>query len=178
MDQDAPLRADCGRCAGLCCVALAFDRSPLFAEDKPAGAPCRHLGSMDRCVIHGRRAESGFAGCVHYDCLGVGQLVTQDLFAGRSWRDCTDGGKAMFAAFARMRRVQEWRAMLQLAACLPLTPALLRRRQMLLRRLSPGSGWTVQRLDRADSAAMAGEMADFLKVLRCAVGPMPPASPH
>lgn len=178
MDQDTPQRADCGRCAGLCCVALAFDRSPLFAEDKPAGVACRHLGSTDRCLIHSLRAESGFAGCVHYDCLGAGQLVTQDLFGGHSWRDCPDGGKAMFVAFARMRRVQEWRTMLQLAARLPLTPALMRRRRLLLQRLSPGSGWTQDRLERAESAGMANEVADFLKALRRVAGPMRPASPY
>ena len=178
MDQDALLRADCGRCAGLCCVALAFDRSALFAEDKAAGSPCRHLGSTDRCRIHSRRAESGFAGCVHYDCLGAGQLVTQDLFGGRSWRDCPDGGKAMFAAFLRMRRVQEWRAMLALAKRLPLTPRLARRRQALLQRLSPGSGWTLQQLDRVDRAGMAGQVAGFLRALRRVARPVPPASPH
>ncbi len=34
------LRADCGRCAGLCCVAPAFTASADFAIDKPAGQPC------------------------------------------------------------------------------------------------------------------------------------------
>ena len=81
MDEDASLRADCGRCAGLCCVALAFDRSALFAEHKPAGAACRYLNAADRCAIHANRAEHGFAGCAGYDCLGAGQLVTQELSA-------------------------------------------------------------------------------------------------
>jgi hypothetical protein len=40
--DDAEFRGDCARCAGLCCVLLAFDRGPLFAFDKPAGIACRH----------------------------------------------------------------------------------------------------------------------------------------
>ena len=111
MDGDASLHGDCRRCAGLCCVALAFDRSALFGEDKPAGQVCRHLSPADRCCIHADRASSGYAGCVAYDCLGAGQLATQ-LFGGRSWRDCADGGRAMFAAFAQARRVHEWRQLL------------------------------------------------------------------
>jgi hypothetical protein len=57
------LRADCARCAALCCLALAFDRSPLFAFDKAAGEPCANLGSRGRCLIYAERAAKGFAGC-------------------------------------------------------------------------------------------------------------------
>ena len=31
------LRADCARCAGLCCVVPAFTESADFAIDKPSG---------------------------------------------------------------------------------------------------------------------------------------------
>ena len=81
------LRADCAHCAALCCVALAFDRSRLFAFDKPAGRPCPHLSDGGACGIHASRAAQGMGGCVAYDCLGAGQRVTQDLFGGRSWLD-------------------------------------------------------------------------------------------
>lgn len=178
MDEDAPLRADCGRCAGLCCVALTFDRSALFAADKPASEACPHLDGADRCMIHTRRAASGYAGCVTYDCLGAGQLVTQDLFGGRSWRDCADGGRAMFVAFALARRVQHWRAMLIAAAGLPLTPILARRRALLMARLAPAEGWTFDALERE---AESGEVVDFFRALRAVVprsGSVPPASPH
>ncbi|KRA55337.1 hypothetical protein ASD80_13040 [Devosia sp. Root635] len=180
MDEDASLRADCGRCAGLCCIALAFDRSVLFTADKAAGEPCRHLSQADRCMIHAKRAASGYAGCVTYDCQGAGQLVTQDLFGGRSWRDCADGGRAMFRAFALARRVQHWRALLAAAIGLPLTPPLARRRAVLAARLAPAAGWTLETLERAGNGS-AGEMSDFLKALRTVTprnGPAPPASPH
>ncbi len=80
------LRADCARCAALCCLALAYDKGPQFAQDKAAGEPCPHLG-RDGCGIYGEREARGFAGCVRYDCLGAGQRVTQDLFCGADWRD-------------------------------------------------------------------------------------------
>src|ERR1700760_3571540 len=84
---DTTLRADCARCAALCCVAFAFERSEAFADDKAAAEPCVHLDTCGQCAIHARRAERGYGGCVGYDCHGAGQWVTQVLFAGRAWRD-------------------------------------------------------------------------------------------
>ncbi|WP_332688362.1 hypothetical protein [Devosia sp.] len=173
MDDDASLRADCGRCAGLCCVALAFDRSALFAEGKAAGQACRHLGPADRCAIHADRVRSGYAGCVRYDCLGAGQLVTQELFGGRSWRECADGGKAMFTAFAQARRVQEWRQLLASAAQLQLTRALALRRAELQGRLRPQRGWTLAALAGVTNGSMSREMAEFLRELRIVARPQP-----
>jgi hypothetical protein len=37
------LRADCSRCAGLCCVVPAFFSVQGFAFDKPAHSTCRYL---------------------------------------------------------------------------------------------------------------------------------------
>lgn len=168
MNEDASLRADCGRCVGLCCVALAFDRSALFGEDKPAGHACRHLDPEDRCGIHASRARSGYAGCVAYDCQGAGQLVTA-MFGGRSWRDCPDGGKAMFAAFAQARRVQDWRHLLASAAALELTVVLERRRLRLAERLLPRAGWTAVELEQLANGNMRGDMNAFLHDLRSVV---------
>ncbi len=58
----ARLRADCTRCAGLCCVAPAFAASADFAIDKPAGRPCPHLGDDFRCGIHEHLDQRGFHG--------------------------------------------------------------------------------------------------------------------
>lgn len=171
MTDDISLRADCGRCAGLCCVALAFDRSALFGEDKAAGQACRHLDGADRCGIHAGRAQAGYAGCVGYDCLGAGQLVTQELFGGRSWRDCADGGAAMFAAFGQARRVQEWRQLLASAATLKLTHALERRRRGLAERLRPSGGWSLSGLAQVDDGSTSTDVADFLRELRSVVAP-------
>ncbi|NUV58619.1 pentapeptide repeat-containing protein [Streptomyces sp. CAI-85] len=95
------LQGDCGRCFGLCCVALPFARSADFALDKPAGTPCPNLGEGHRCGIHTRLRESGFVGCAVYDCFGAGQRVSQETFGGRP------GGRLMFDVFPVVRRLHE-----------------------------------------------------------------------
>ncbi len=77
----ALLRADCSRCAALCCVVPAFTRSADFAIDKPAGRPCPNLSADFRCGIHDRLRPAGFPGCAAFDCFGAGQRVTAE-FAG------------------------------------------------------------------------------------------------
>ena len=100
------LGADCANCVGLCCVALAFERSAAFAYDKAPGDPCVHLEQDFRCEIHPVLRQSGFTGCTVFDCFGAGQKVTQRLFDGRSWRDDSVRGD-MFAAFPIVRRLQQ-----------------------------------------------------------------------
>ena len=80
------LRADCGSCFGLCCVALPFARSADFAVDKPAGKACGNLRDDFRCGVHDRLRTEGFSGCTVYDCFGAGQKVSQGTFGGESWR--------------------------------------------------------------------------------------------
>ncbi|WP_305785200.1 pentapeptide repeat-containing protein [Symbioplanes lichenis] len=101
------LRADCGQCAGLCCVAPAFARSSDFAIDKPAGRACPNLGDDFRCGIHEELPERGFHGCVVFDCFGAGQQVTQVTFGGRSWREEPGLAGAMFATLPIMRQLHE-----------------------------------------------------------------------
>ena len=103
MDETS-FRGDCGRCAGLCCVALAFDRGPLFGFDKQAGEVCRHLDATHRCAIHDRLEREGFAGCASYDCLGAGQLATE-MFDGLDL-NLPAVARARSAAFARLRDIQ------------------------------------------------------------------------
>ncbi|MCO5310259.1 MAG: pentapeptide repeat-containing protein [Austwickia sp.] len=82
------LRADCSRCAGLCCVALPYQRSADFPESKPAGRPCRHLGAGAApyaCGIHDRLAADGWRGCVAFDCAGAGPHTVQVSYGGRGW---------------------------------------------------------------------------------------------
>jgi uncharacterized protein YjbI with pentapeptide repeats len=101
------LRADCTRCAGLCCVAPAFAASSDFAVDKPAGQPCTHLAPDFRCGIHGELRERGFPGCTVFDCFGAGQQVVQVTFAGRDRRGSPEIAGPMFSAFAVMRQLHE-----------------------------------------------------------------------
>lgn len=111
------LRADCGRCSGLCCVAPAFSASADFAIDKAAGQPCPNLRSDFRCSIHDRLRPLGFGGCAAFDCFGAGQKTVQDTFGGRDWRVEPRLATQMFAAFAVLRQLHEllWHAMLALS---------------------------------------------------------------
>jgi hypothetical protein len=101
------LRADCGRCAGLCCVAPAFAKSSDFAINKPAGQPCRNLRDDFRCGIHDKLPAKGFPGCVVFDCFGAGQHVTQHTFGGRDWRSTPGIAGQMFAILPVMRQLHE-----------------------------------------------------------------------
>jgi hypothetical protein len=106
-DRRARLRADCSRCAALCCVAPAFARSADFAIDKPAGRPCPNLQSDFRCGIHDSLPERGFPGCVAFDCFGAGQHVTQVAFGGRDWRSDPGIAGSMFVLLPVVRQLHE-----------------------------------------------------------------------
>ncbi|GFH38322.1 pentapeptide repeat-containing protein [Streptomyces pacificus] len=134
-DQDAAplpgtsaLRADCGDCFALCCVALPFSVSADFAVDKPAGLPCGNLRDDFRCGIHSRLRGGGFSGCTVYDCFGAGQKVSQVTFGGRSWRSNPRSARQMFGVFPVMRQLHEllWylTAALALPAARPVYPAV------------------------------------------------------
>jgi uncharacterized protein YjbI with pentapeptide repeats len=103
----ASLRADCGRCFALCCVAPAFSASSDFAISKSAGQPCPNLGADFGCSIHGQLRRRGFAGCTVYDCFGAGQQVAQVTFGGRDWRQAPGTARQMFAVFGVMRQLHE-----------------------------------------------------------------------
>lgn len=116
------LRADCAQCAALCCIALSFDRSSLFAIDKALGQACPHLDDCGgTCTIHGRRAELGFRGCIEFDCLGAGQRVTQQMFKGRSWITDQSLLVPMCRAFIAVLRAHECLLLLREAQGLPLS---------------------------------------------------------
>jgi len=125
---DGPeLRADCTRCAGLCCVAPAFARSADFAIDKPEGVACPHLAPAAGyfgCTIHERLRDSGFPGCTTFDCFGAGQRVVQHTYSGTSWRQAPDLASEMFAVFTVVRALHELLWYLVEAARLPTGPSL------------------------------------------------------
>ena len=97
------LRADCGSCFGLCCVALTFAKSADFALDKPAGEACPNLSRDFRCTIHSKLRTAGFQGCTVYDCFGAGQEISRR--AGQSWRE--QPGQQMFVALPILRQLHE-----------------------------------------------------------------------
>jgi hypothetical protein len=115
------LRADCGRCLGLCCVVPAFSASADFAIDKPAGHPCPHLQAGFRCGVHHDLRRQGFPGCAAYDCFGAGQQVCQVTFSGRDWSQDPGTAAQMYQAFTIMRQLHE--LLWYLASALALPPA-------------------------------------------------------
>jgi hypothetical protein len=116
------LRADCGNCFGLCCVAPTFAVSVDFAVDKPAGRACLNLLPDFRCGIHAQLRQRGFRGCTVFDCYGAGQQVSQMMFAGRDWRQTPESGQQMFDVFGVVRQLNEIRWLLREALSLDLPP--------------------------------------------------------
>lgn len=105
--DDSALRADCGNCFALCCVALPFTASADFAISKDAGQPCPNLLADFGCGIHARLRGEGFGGCAVFDCFGAGQQVSQVTFAGHDWRRDPHTARSVFDAFAVMRQLHE-----------------------------------------------------------------------
>lgn len=101
------LRADCGSCFGLCCVALTFSVSADFPVDKGAGEPCSHLREDFRCGVHTELRQRGFRGCTVYDCFGAGQKISRITFAGQDWRQEPRSAERMFAVLPVVRQLQE-----------------------------------------------------------------------
>lgn len=161
----ATMRADCARCAALCCVAYAFDRIQGFPFDKPNGAPCPHLDVANRCSIYRHRATAGFKACVQYDCLGAGQRVTQEIFAGRSWRDDPALLPAMIDAFVSLCSVHELLVLLDTAAAGLLTDEDRATLKRLREDLTPSGGWSAEKLAAFERSGLEGRIKAFLTTL-------------
>lgn len=160
------LDPDCERCAALCCVGPAFDKSEDFAIDKPAAAPCPKLADTDRCTIHESLAEHGFSGCIRYNCYGAGQRIVQELFAGKSWREDPAVALQMFAALPILREIHELIGLLQTAEKLSLPGRQERQRAEHEARLRPVEGWTSVSLATFQRDQVASEVRNWLSTLR------------
>ncbi|GAA0366470.1 pentapeptide repeat-containing protein [Microbispora corallina] len=157
------LRADCGACFGLCCVALPFTASADFAMDKEAGRPCPNLSADFRCGIHADLRQRGFSGCTVFDCFGAGQKVSQVTFHGRDWRREPESAGPMFAAFGVMRQLHEILWYLTEALALPAARPIhgdLRRRRDEIERLTESDAAAVA---AADVAALRQEVGGLLQ---------------
>jgi hypothetical protein len=171
-------RGDCSRCAALCCLSFAFDRSESFAFDKAAGDPCPLLAPRHRCSIHAERERLGFRGCVGYDCRGAGQRVTVELFGGRSWQTEPALARPMSEAFWRLRRVHELLAGLALTDHLALDPERARRRRELEQVLDPPGGFERETLEAVPLEAIITAVRELLAGLRDRLTPETCDSPN
>lgn len=160
IDERAHLRADCSRCAGLCCVAPAFAASADFAIDKPAGTPCRHLREDFRCDIHASLRDRGFPGCTVFDCFGAGQHLTQKTFGGRSWRESPELARAQFAVLPVMRQLHEmlWYLTEGLTRAAGSLHAELRARREEVEELTRRTAGELEALDVGTHRARVGEL--------------------
>jgi uncharacterized protein YjbI with pentapeptide repeats len=156
------LRADCGSCFGLCCVALPFAASTDFAIDKDAGRPCPNLGEDFRCGIHTRLRQEGFSGCVVFDCFGAGQKVSQVTFAGRDWRGSPHTARQMFGVFPVMRQLHELLWYLTEALALPAASPVHGELRNALDRTERLTHASARELAELDVAAHRGEVNALL----------------
>lgn len=136
------LTPDCSRCASLCCVVFAFDKSESFAIDKAAGEVCSNLDDCGKCRVFDDRGRLGFHGCISYDCHGAGQIVSQEVFKGRSWRDDPALTERMGAALSVLRQIHEQLLLLETAGKLPLEASERERLADLQTDLAPDEPWT------------------------------------
>lgn len=157
-----PLASDCSSCAGLCCAALPFQRSREFPVDKPAEDPCGNLAADARCRIHEQLRPKGWIGCTEFECFGAGQRVTQQLFAGASWREDPSITGAMFAAFRVMQPVHEMLFYLAQALTVPLPKELTIRVRQLEAELRAASGETPEVVAGLDVAATRARIGPVL----------------
>ncbi len=178
------LHADCEHCAALCCVAFPFEASPEFAVEKPAGAPCPNLEGCGRCAIHAEREEQGFGGCIPYDCLGAGQRVVQQTFAGRTWMEDPTLLEPMLRAFEVMCPVHELIALLATAGRADLSPGDRQTLQRLVAELDavadaplrPDALFRLHEIDGQARTFLAGLRRYFAEARRRAAGG-PPEDP-
>ena len=164
-DAKIDFRPNCDACAALCCVMLPFDAGEDFGFDKAGGVVCRHLKGH-ACTIHADLAAKGFAGCQHYDCLGAGQRVVQEVFAAKSWRSDPDLLAPMERAFRAMRRLHEDHALLQAALRLPLTPQEKAQRAALLADLGIERPQTQDTLSAYETGPKPRAVRGFLASLK------------
>jgi uncharacterized protein YjbI with pentapeptide repeats len=162
IDERAHLRADCASCAGLCCVAPAFAASADFAIDKPAATPCPNLRADFRCGIHAELRDRGFPGCTVFDCFGAGQRITQQTFAGRTWREAPELARAQFAVLPVMRQLQEMLWYLAEAAERPAAAPLQEEVAAARRRTEELAAGSAEELEGLDVGAWRAEVGDLL----------------
>ncbi len=160
----------CDACAALCCVMLPFDAGEDFGFDKAGGVACKHL-KAHACSIHANLEKRGFAGCLRYDCLGAGQRVVQEVFAGQSWRSDPGLAEPMEQAFRAMRRLHEDHALLDAAARLPLTGDEDAQRLRLLADLDVADRQTQVSLSAYETGPKPRAVRDFLAQLKARLRP-------
>lgn len=160
------LTPDCENCAGLCCVALAFDRSEMFAFNKAAGEACPNLSGDYSCGIHQNLEKSGFKGCVQYGCDGAGQRVVQEVFGKRSWRSEPALLPLMQEAFAHMRAIHAQLVLIKASEKLLLSNSSRQRLEVLAGKLQPAEKWSLSSLREFVHGPVLADLQVFWRSVR------------
>lgn len=163
--NDVTMRADCTRCAALCCVALALTPAQGFAIDKPAGKACPKLNEKNKCSIYDERQTHGFQGCMNYDCLGAGQLISEEVFKGRSWREEPDIVPNIMKVFRIMKKIQELKLLLSEASKLPLNATERDKLDVFWSRLHPKESWSFKTIELVAASDIELEVKNYLRSL-------------
>ncbi|WP_323036607.1 hypothetical protein [Pararhodobacter sp.] len=150
-------------------MALAFDAGEDFAADKPACAACPKLDGAFSCTIHETLDAAGYSGCRKFSCLGAGQRVTHDVFAGQNWRDQPALMVPMAEALAALRRIHQDLELLVTARTLPLPAAAAAQCEALIEEHAPDTGWTRDSLAAIDASDLKSRTAGFIRSLRAYV---------
>lgn len=106
-ELDSILTTNCEACSGLCCFALFFSRQDGFPADKAPETPCGFLAGDYRCSCHEELPRRGFRGCLSFDCLGAGQLVTQGVYRGLTWKTNPDKASEICGVFWTVRLLHQ-----------------------------------------------------------------------
>jgi len=157
MTAERARTGDCAACAALCCHVYEFEPSEDFAIAKPALSACPHLSGTG-CDIHDTRAARGMGGCIRYDCLGAGQVVTALMLDAPKWPAEPALQRRLGEALRALRELHRIEDLVELSARLPLGAAEAQERAALLDELRPEAGWredTILAAARGDLPARA-----------------------
>lgn len=146
LEKFKPYTIDCGKCCGLCCVALYFSKTEGFPENKEAGRPCRNLQNDFKCKVHSRLYSQGLHGCMAYDCFGAGQQVTGRISLKPDWKTMNAGeADSIFQSYLTMLHLHQTLWYLTEASVLLLSEY---EREQIRHLLGEGKGFTKQPLDK------------------------------
>ncbi len=101
-----------------------------------------------------------------FDCLGAGQRVVQEIYAGRSWREDPDLLPGMWSTLTALRGVHELILLLATAAKAPLAKEERATLETLQAELEPVEGWTAQSLEAFGQGTLARRVREFLPSLQ------------
>lgn len=166
MNIGVSLVADCSKCAALCCVSFAFEKSDQISLTKKSGMPCPNLNNKNECNIHDDLVVAGFKGCVRYTCFGAGQRVTQEVFHGANWQADRALLSPMLDSFFIMTRIHELLVILIEADTLDLSKEKRQIVAEFITELTPSSGWNITSLHSFEQSNLEREVRGFFTSLR------------